>query len=60
MNIANLNAYEDLVCDLSVDELHQIIGGHITCTRNTSVPGQTTTTCTSSDGDWKSSLTIYR
>jgi hypothetical protein len=62
MNIANLNVCEDLVCDLSVDELHQVIGGDtvITCTSNTSVPGQTTTTCTSSDGNWKSSLTVYK
>jgi bacteriocin-like protein len=63
MNIANLNADEDLFCELSVDELHQVIGGQktvITCTRDTSKTNETTTTCTSSDGTWGSSLTVYR
>jgi bacteriocin-like protein len=64
MNIANLNAEEDLFCELSVDELHQVIGGQnpvvITCTRDTSRIGETTTTCTSSDGTWRSSLTVYK
>ncbi|MDP5339574.1 MAG: hypothetical protein NWQ28_13495 [Nodularia sp. (in: cyanobacteria)] len=44
-----------------IDDLHQVIGGSvvITCTRDTLVAGQTTTTCTSSDGKWKDSITVY-
>ncbi|MEA5551022.1 hypothetical protein VB713_08530 [Anabaena cylindrica UHCC 0172] len=41
-----------------IDDLHEVVGGVITCTRDTSVAGQTTTTCT--DGAWKSSLTVYK
>jgi len=45
-----------------IDDLDQVIGGSvvITCTRDTLVAGQTTTTCTSSDGLWTLSRTIYK
>jgi hypothetical protein len=43
-----------------IDDLHQVIGGVITCTRDTLRAGETTTTCTSSDGLWRSSLTVYK
>ncbi|MEA5567331.1 hypothetical protein [Anabaena sp. UHCC 0399] len=42
-----------------IDDLDQVIGGVITCTRDTSVAGQTTTTCTDGAG-WRSSLTVYK
>lgn len=61
MNITTLHTDEALVRELDVDELHQVSGGHtvITCTRDTSRLNSTTTTCTSSDGTWSSSLTVY-
>lgn len=62
ISIETLNASQDLAHELSVDEIYQIVGGQvvITCTRDTTRLGQTTTTCTSSDGEWKSSLTVYK
>lgn len=41
-----------------IEDLDQVIGGVITSTSDTSVPGQTTT-CTDGAG-WKSSITVYK